>query len=88
MKILILKLGLLVFSLLFIVGVWRNISTATLIFRSFSVFLAIETLLVIVAVVFIKMTEKMRVEIDFEEEEAKTATEEKKEKVETVETEK
>jgi uncharacterized membrane protein len=82
MKILILKLGLLIFSLLFIAGVWRNIPTATLIFRSFGVFLAIETLLVIVAVVFIKMTEKMRVEIDFEEEE-KTVTEVKEEKVES-----
>jgi hypothetical protein len=66
MKILILKLGLLLFSLLFMAGVLRDIPTATLIFRSFTVFLAVETLLVFVAVVFIKMTEKMRVEMEEE----------------------
>jgi len=75
MKILILKLGLLIFSLLFIAGVWRNIPTATLIFRSFVVFLVIETLLVLVAVIFIKMTERIRAEVEFEEEETPKAEE-------------
>ena len=68
MKALILKLGLLIFSVLFIAGVWRNIPTATLIFRSFVAFIAVETLLVLVAVSFIKMTEKIRREIVEEEE--------------------
>ncbi len=69
MKALILKLGLLIFSVLFIAGVWRNIPTATLIFRSFVAFIAVETLLVLIAVSFIKMTEKIRREIVEEEEE-------------------
>ena len=68
MKALILKLGLLIFSVLFIAGVWRNIPTATLIFRSFVAFIAVETLLVLIAVSFIKMTEKIRREIVEEEE--------------------
>jgi len=68
MKALILKLGLLIFSVLFIAGVWRNIPTATLIFRSFVAFIAVETLLVLVAVSFIKMTEKIRREPEEEEE--------------------
>ena len=68
MKALILKLGLLIFSVLFIAGVWRNIPTATLIFRSFVAFIAVETLLVLIAVSFIKMTEKIRKEIVEEEE--------------------
>jgi len=68
MKALILKLGLLIFSVLFIAGVWRNIPTATLIFRSFVAFIVVETLLVLVAVSFIKMTEKIRREIVEEEE--------------------
>ena len=66
MKILILKLGLLIFSLLFMAGVLRDIPTSTLIFRSFTVFLIVETLLVVVAVVFIKMTERMRAEMEEE----------------------
>jgi len=70
MKALILKLGLLIFSVLFIAGVWRNIPTATLIFRSFVAFIAVETLLVLIAVSFIKMTEKIRREIVEEEEES------------------
>jgi len=68
MKALILKLGLLIFSVLFIAGVWRNIPTATLIFRSFVAFIVVETLLVLVAVSFIKMTEKIRREPEEEEE--------------------
>jgi len=68
MKALILKLGLLIFSVLFIAGVWRNIPTATLIFRSFVAFIAVETLLVWIALSFIKMTEKIRREIVEEEE--------------------
>ena len=68
MKTLILKLGLLMFSLAFIVGVYREIPTATLIYRSFVAFLVTETLLVAMAVVFIKLTESMRVdEEEFEE---------------------
>lgn len=68
MKILILKLGVLIFSFLFMIGVWLDIPTPTLVFRSFIAFLAIETLLVLMAVIFIKMTEKHRTE-EFEEEE-------------------
>ena len=68
MKTLILKLGILIFSFLFMVGVWLDVPTPTLIFRSFVAFLAIETMLVLVAVIFIKMTEKHRIE-EFEEEE-------------------
>ena len=68
MKALILKLGLLIFSVLVIAGVWRNIPTATLIFRSFVAFIGVETLLVLVAVSFIKMTEKIRGEVVEEEE--------------------
>ena len=68
MKALILKLGLLIFSVLFIAGVWRNIPTATLIFRSFVAFIAVETLLVLIALSFIKMTEKIRRDIIEEEE--------------------
>ena len=42
----------------------------TILYRSFVAFLAIETLLVVVAVLFIKMTERMRHDEDeFEEEE-------------------
>ena len=70
MKALILKLGLLIFSVLFIAGVWRNVPVSTLVFRSFAVFLAVETLLVLIAVVFIKMTERIRREPEEEEEES------------------
>ncbi len=68
MKTLILKLGILLFAFLFMIGVWLDIPTPTLIFRSFVTFLAIETTLVLVAVIFIKMTEKHRKE-EFEDEE-------------------
>jgi len=77
MKALILKLGLLIFSVLFMAGVWRNIPTATLLFRSFVVFLAVETLLVLIAVVFIKMTENIRREYEEEMEEEAAAEESK-----------
>jgi len=51
-------------------GVWMDIPTDTLLLRSFIAFLGIETLLVFIAVVYIKMTEKMRVEEEeYEEEE-------------------
>mgnify|MGYP003988364215 CR=1 FL=1 len=60
MKILILKLGLFIFSLLFVVGVYKQIPTDTILYRSFVAFLAIETMLVLMAVIFIKMTERMR----------------------------
>ena len=60
MKILILKLGMFIFCLLFVVGVYKEIPTDTILYRSFVAFLAIETMLVIVAVLFIKMTERMR----------------------------
>lgn len=68
MKTLILKLGILLFAFLFMIGVWLDIPTPTLVFRSFVAFLAIETMLVLVAVIFIKMTEKHRRE-EFDEEE-------------------
>ena len=69
MKILILKLGILIFSLLFMAGVWREIPTGTLIVRSFIVFLVVETILVLIAVIFLKMTERIRKEIEEEVEE-------------------
>ena len=69
MKILILKLGLLIFSMLFIVGVYKGIPTATIIYRSFMAFLAVETLLVLMAVLFIKMTARQRKDEDEEFEE-------------------
>ncbi len=74
MKTLILKLGILIFSLLFMAGVWKEIPTGTLIVRSFIVFLAAETILVLIAVIFLKMTEKIRrdIEEDIEEAEGKS----------------
>ena len=82
MKILILKLGLLIFSLLFIVGVYKAIPTGTIIYRSFMAFLAVETLLVLMAVLFIKMTERQRKDEDeeFEEYAATEAAQEPAEK--------
>ena len=79
MKALILKLGLLIFSVLFIAGVWRNIPTATLIFRSFVAFIAVETMLVLIAVTFIKMTEKIRKDLEEEEEMSEEQSETPKE---------
>jgi len=79
MKALILKLGLLIFSVLFIAGVWRNIPTATLIFRSFVAFIAVETMLVLIAVTFIKMTEKIRKDLVEEEEMSEEQSETPKE---------
>jgi hypothetical protein len=59
-----------IFCLLFVVGVYKEIPTDTILYRSFVSFLTIETLLVIVAVLFIKMTERMRRdEEEFDEEE-------------------
>ena len=75
MKILILKLGLMIFMLLFMLGAWRELALSTVIFRSFVAFLVIETCLVLMAVVFIKMTEKIRVEAEeaYDEAEAEEA---------------
>ena len=87
MKLLILKLGVLVFSFLFMLGVWKEIPTGTLVFRTFVVFLAIETILVLTAVVFIKMTEKIRKDIEEEMEisEEKPEIREQIEQIEEVE---
>lgn len=62
MKILILKLGILVFALLVLIGGYLDLPLFTILLRSFIVFLVIETLLVLMAVVYIKTTEKLRVE--------------------------
>ena len=62
MKILILKLGILMFSFTFLVGAIREMPVFTIVFRSFMAFLAIEGVLVLMAVVVIKITEQLREE--------------------------
>lgn len=69
MKILILKLGILVFTLSFLVGALRDIPIFTVVWRSFSAFLAVEVVLVVMAVIIIKVTEQLRFEGREEEEE-------------------
>jgi len=68
MKILILKLGILVFTLSFLVGALRDIPIFTVVWRSFSAFLAVEVVLVVMAVIIIKVTEQLRFEGREEEE--------------------
>lgn len=62
MKILIFKLGILIFALLVLVGGYLDLPLFTILFRSFVVFLIIETMLVLMAVVYIKTTENLRIE--------------------------
>ena len=69
MKILILKLGILAFTFTFLVGAFREIPLFTIVFRSFVAFLAIEGVLVLMAVVIIKVTEELRKEGEEETEE-------------------
>ena len=66
MKVLIFKLGLLIFSFLVIIGGYLQLPLYTILLRSFVAFLVLETTLVLMALVYIKMTENIRVE--FEEE--------------------
>ncbi len=73
MKILILKLGILMFTISFLVGTFREMELFTIVMRSFAAFLALEGVLVLMAVVIIKITEQLRTEevdeAEFEEEE-------------------
>jgi len=69
MKILILKLGILVFTFSFLIGALRDIPIFTVVCRSFSAFLAVEVVLVVMAVIIIKVTEQLRFEGREEEEE-------------------
>jgi hypothetical protein len=66
MKVLIIKLGMLFLLFNFFVGVTRNLPLFTAIFRSFVAFLVFEGILVLMAVIFIKITESLRVS-EFEE---------------------
>ncbi|MCP4724337.1 MAG: hypothetical protein GY863_04855 [bacterium] len=66
MKILILKLGILMFAISFLVGAFREMEMFTIVMRSFVAFLAIEGVLVLMAVVIIKVTEELRTEEDEE----------------------
>ena len=72
MKILILKLGILAFTFTFLVGAFREMPLFTmgfnnLLFRSFTSFLGVEAVLVLMAVVIIKTTEQLRTESEEEE---------------------
>lgn len=72
MKILILKLGVLAFTFTFLVGAFREMPLFTmgfnnLLFRSFTSFLGVETVLVLMAVIIIKTTEQLRTESEEEE---------------------
>ncbi len=67
MKILILKLGILMFAISFLVGAFREMEIFTIVMRSFVAFLAIEGVLVLMAVVIIKVTEELRTEEEDEE---------------------
>ncbi len=62
MKILILKLGILMFTFTFLVGAIREMPVFTIVFRSFIGFLAVESVLVLMAVIIIKATEELRAE--------------------------
>ena len=67
MKVLILKLGVLIFAFLVLIGGYLQLPLFTILLRSFIAFLVIESLLVTIALVYIKMTEKIRVEIEEDE---------------------
>lgn len=72
MKILILKLGVLAFTFTFLVGAFREMPLFTmgfnnLLFRSFTSFLGVETVLVLMAVIIIKTTEQLRTKSEEEE---------------------
>lgn len=60
MKILILKLGILMFTFSFLVGALRDVPIFTVVWRSFGAFLAIEVVLVVMAALIIKVTEQLR----------------------------
>ncbi len=66
MKILILKLGILMFTFTFLVGAIREMPVFTIVFRSFIGFLVVEAVLVLMAVVIIKTTEELRAEAEEE----------------------
>ncbi len=67
MKILILKLGVLMFTFSFLVGAFREMPIFTIVMRSFVAFLIFEGLLVLFAIVVIKTTENLRSEFEDEE---------------------
>jgi len=69
MKILILKLGILLFSFSFLIGVFHEMPLFTVVLRSFIAFLIFESLLVLFAVVIIKITEELRADTEEEGEE-------------------
>ena len=69
MKILILKLGIMMFTFTFLVGAFREMPVFTIVFRSFIAFLAVEGVLVLMAVIIIKVTEQLRLEAEEESEE-------------------
>lgn len=66
MKVLIIKLGMMFFFFNFIVGMFRSLPLFTAIFRAFVSFLVFEGILVLMAVIFIKITESLRAD-EFEE---------------------
>ena len=68
MKILILKLGILMFTFSFLVGTFRDVPVFTVVWRSFGAFLAIELVLVVMAALIIKVTEQLRTTAAKEEE--------------------
>ncbi len=80
MKPLILKLGLLVFTVTFLVGTVRDLPVFTTVFRAFVVFLAFEGILVLMTVIFIKLTESLR-QVDEEESEDTFSLEEVEEDI-------
>lgn len=67
MKILILKLGILMFTFSFLVGAIREMPVFEIVLRSFIAFLVFEGLLVLFAVVVIKTTESLRTETEIDE---------------------
>ena len=64
----ILKLGILMFTFSFLMGVFREMPLFTVVWRSFSAFLAIELVLVVMAALIIKVTEQLRTTAAKEEE--------------------
>ena len=55
------------FTFLVMIGGYLRLPLYTILLRSFIVFLIVESLLVLIALVYIKMTEKIRVELENED---------------------
>lgn len=75
MKILILKLGVLLFTFTFLIGIYNDRDMFSSVLRSFIAFLIFEGLLILFAVIIIKVTQSLQAAEEDEPEEFEVESE-------------